>query len=236
MRRLIGLTILGLCFAEARPNAARAAENEVAAEAVGSVAVCAVCHGATGQGNRALDAPRIGGLSAAYITRQLELFRTGARGGTDQDPYGTQMRAITLALDDFSETAEDLGIYFAQLEAPNAPNTITGDTARGEHLYTVCAACHGPDGRGNAQLNAPGLVGQADWYIVRQLEHYRDGLRGSDPNDTLGAQMVPIVKSLPGEDPFPISPPTSTRSEKEKTNHVPTNDNHSHDALGSRRL
>lgn len=203
MRKLIALTIAGYCIsAGSQPDSGGATEDEVTAEAVGSVAVCAVCHGATGAGNQALGAPRIGGLRAAYLTRQLELFRTGTRGGTDKDPHGTQMRAIALALDNFDAAAEDLGHYFAGLEPAAAPNTVAGDVARGEELYAVCAACHGPDGQGIVELNAPSLVEQADWYIIRQLEHYRDGLRGSDPNDTLGTQMVPIVNSLPGDDAF----------------------------------
>jgi cytochrome c oxidase subunit 2 len=203
MRKLIALTMAGFCVsAGGQPGSGGASDDEITAEAVGSVAVCAVCHGATGKGSQALNAPRIGGLDASYITRQLELFRTGTRGGTEKDPYGTQMRAIALALDNFDATAEDLGHYFAELEPAAAPNTVRGDVARGEELYAVCAACHGQDGRGVPELNAPSLIEQSDWYIVRQLEHYRDGLRGSDPQDTLGTQMVPIVNSLPDDDAF----------------------------------
>jgi cytochrome c oxidase subunit 2 len=179
-----------------------ALEDGPTSEAVGTVTVCVVCHGPKGGGNRALHAPLIGGLDASYVNRQLNLFRTGTRGGTDEDPYGTQMRAIVFAPDDFRTTAEDLGAYFSQLEPEPAPDTVMGDAERGEDLYAVCAACHGPEGRGVAQLQAPGLTRQPDWYIVRQLEHYRDGLRGADPEDTLGMQMAPIVNSLPGDDAF----------------------------------
>jgi cytochrome c oxidase subunit 2 len=110
------------------------------------------------------------------------------------------MRAIAMTLDGGRATLEGLGQHFERLEPPNPPATIMGNAERGRELYVVCAACHGEDGRGIVELNAPNLVGQADWYLIRQLEHYRDGLRGSNPEDTYGMQMIPIMQSLPEDD------------------------------------
>src|SRR3979409_1907239 len=44
-----------------------------------------------------------------------------------------------------------------------------GDVAAGQAAYAVCSTCHGPQGQGNPQLNAPKLAGQAGWYLARQL-------------------------------------------------------------------
>lgn len=41
----------------------------------------------------------------------------------------------------------------------------------------------------------PGLVDQSGRYLVRQLERFRTGSRGSHPQDVFGQQMMPIVKS-----------------------------------------
>lgn len=169
---------------------------EIGAEAVGAVAACAVCHGKDGAGNEALGAPRIGGMAAWYVARQLRHFREAIRGGTDEDPYGTQMRAIALTIQS-PEAIDDLGRYMATLNPPPAPETVSGDTERGKQLYTVCAACHGQDGRGQEELNTPSMIGQHDWYLVRQLEHFKSGLRGSGKGDTYGMQMVPIMQTLP---------------------------------------
>lgn len=49
--------------------------------------------------------------------------------------------------------------------------------------------CHGARGEGNSNFGAPALVGQSDWYLVRQLEKYRSGLRGAAAGDVSGAQM-----------------------------------------------
>lgn len=71
-----------------------------------------------------------------------------------------------------------------------------GDAAAGQALYATCAACHGQQGEGNPALNAPALAGQADWYIVRQLQYFKAGIRGTDPNDTFGMQMRPMAMTL----------------------------------------
>lgn len=66
--------------------------------------------------------------------------------------------------------------------------------------YQTCAACHGAQGEGNAALNAPALAGQGAAYLERQLQHFKTGVRGSDPADSLGAQMKPMAALLSDED------------------------------------
>ena len=170
---------------------ARPRPGDTDPDAVGAIVQCAVCHGANGGGNEALDAPRIGGLPAWYLARQLKYFKAGLRGGTDEDTYGTQMRAIALPLHD--QAIEDLAAYLAQMNPPPAAAMQEGDVARGRQIYAVCAACHGMDGKGNPALNTPSLVEQSGTYLVRQLENFRTGLRGSHPADAFGQQMRPIV-------------------------------------------
>ena len=71
-----------------------------------------------------------------------------------------------------------------------------GDPIVGQALYALCSACHGPDGEGNRLLNAPKIAGQGAWYLRRQLEHFKTGERGADPNDVYGAQMAAMVTTL----------------------------------------
>ncbi len=54
-------------------------------------AVCAYCHGAEAQGIRAINAPRMAGMTDWYLASQLKNFRAGIRGGHPQDFYGMQM-------------------------------------------------------------------------------------------------------------------------------------------------
>jgi cytochrome c oxidase subunit 2 len=41
---------------------------------------CTVCHGAHGNGNPAINAPKIAGIEPWYLKQQLVSFRTGVRG------------------------------------------------------------------------------------------------------------------------------------------------------------
>jgi cytochrome c oxidase subunit 2 len=71
-----------------------------------------------------------------------------------------------------------------------------GDAARGKTLFATCGACHGASAEGMEALNAPKLAGQEEWYIVRQLQNFKKGIRGSNPNDVYGQQMAPMAQTL----------------------------------------
>lgn len=73
---------------------------------------------------------------------------------------------------------------------------LAGNAESGKALYGTCIACHGPNGEGNAELLAPGLAGQSESYLIRQLWDFKNGRRGADPGDTAGAQMRPMVATL----------------------------------------
>jgi cytochrome c553 len=62
-----------------------------------------------------------------------------------------------------------------------------------------CLTCHGTDGQGNQGIDAPRLAGMERWYLKRQLEIFRDGLRGTHPNDIPGMEMQPMAVILTDE-------------------------------------
>ena len=72
-----------------------------------------------------------------------------------------------------------------------------GDAAAGEALYATCIACHGANGEGNPALYAPGIAGQSRSYLVRQLWDFKNGNRGTKPEDKFGTQMRPMAMTLP---------------------------------------
>ena len=51
----------------------------------------------------------------------------------------------------------------------------------------------------NKALNGPRLSGQHDWYLVRQLQNFKSGIRGGDSKDAFGAQMRPMAALLADE-------------------------------------
>jgi len=73
---------------------------------------------------------------------------------------------------------------------------MAGDAAAGQALYVTCSACHGPQAEGNQLVNAPKLSGQAPWYLIRQLNDFKAGVRGAHEADAFGKQMIPFASML----------------------------------------
>jgi cbb3-type cytochrome c oxidase subunit III len=59
-----------------------------------------------------------------------------------------------------------------------------------------CLTCHGTDGQGNIGIDAPRLAGMERWYLQRQLEIFRSGMRGTHPEDLPGREMQPMAAIL----------------------------------------
>ncbi len=79
-------------------------------------------------------------------------------------------------------------------------NGMAQDVEAGRVLYGTCAACHGPNGEGLEALNAPKIAGQQAWYTVRQLQNFKNGVRGADSRDIYGQQMAPMAQILTTEE------------------------------------
>jgi cytochrome c553 len=162
-------------------------------------ASCAVCHGAAGEGNVKMNAPAIVNLDSWYAYRQIMNFRNDIRGASPSDTLGYQMAAMAKSLRDSMAVSHVLA-YIKSLPATSAPSLIKGDVAKGKLTYqTVCGSCHGPSANGNVKMNAPGLSGLDDWYIKRQINNFKNSIRGSHPKDILGAQMIPMMALLPDD-------------------------------------
>lgn len=77
-----------------------------------------------------------------------------------------------------------------------SPALLAGDPAAGKKLYAVCATCHGQNGEGMKAMNGPAIAGQEEWYLIRQLKYYKEGIRGGDAKDVFGMQMRPMAMTL----------------------------------------
>ncbi len=156
--------------------------------------VCQACHGANGNSTNP-EWPSLAGLGADYIAAQLQNFKDGKRNNPIMMP-----NAMALSPDDMA----DLGAYFDSLK-----NTgLEADPSywqAGEKLYRggnaargipACMACHGPTGRGNESAKFPALRGQHSVYVMKQLNDYASGARGTGPNGI----MQTIAKRLSPDD------------------------------------
>ncbi|RNL66672.1 c-type cytochrome [Zhongshania marina] len=185
---------------KAAADALQALQHSTAADGKALYAACAACHGAEGEGNAALNAPSLVNQQDWYLERQLLGFRSGLRGSDPKDGYGAQMQAIAKTLPD-DNAVKAVVSYIASFKAKPAAKTLEGNIKRGADYYSnLCGACHGPAAEGNDTLQAPALAGVEDWYLLKQFNQFRDGLRGADESDRYGYQMGMMGKTLPDED------------------------------------
>lgn len=154
---------------------------------------CIGCHGADGNGIGAAGFPRLAGLPAPYLSKQLRDWRNGTRQQAVMTP-------LAKALSEDEITA--VSAYLASLPAP-----ATGDLRRQQiandptlrlALYgdwnrhvPGCIQCHGPGGGGVGE-HFPPLSGQPAAYLAAQLNAWRDGTRSNDPNQL----MVGVAKAM----------------------------------------
>ena len=171
-----------------------AAEGDIGVAAAMDDRYCTTCHGVEGLGNIAIEAPRLAGMEAWYLKRQLENFRAGIRGTHGEDIQGIAMRPMAAKLSD--ESIADIVDWVGDWEYVAAEATVEGNVRQGRTAFQACAACHGANAQGNEALGAPALAGQNDWYLLTQLRNFRAGFRGSHQEDTFGSQMVTMSKIL----------------------------------------
>ena len=145
---------------------------------------CVSCHGADGNSVNPIW-PSLAGQGAPYIAKQLYDFKGGRRA----DPLMSGM-AMAVPDDKVDEVAE----YFSSQEAKPAAPVKPELVEQGKQLYvagnpatgiTACAACHGPNGNGNAAASFPALGAQHAAYTIKQLQMFRDGSRANDPNQMM---------------------------------------------------
>jgi cytochrome c oxidase subunit 2 len=172
-----------------------------AAEGETAYAGCIACHGARGEGKRALHAPALAGQHAAYTARQLRNYRKGIRGSDPRDTYGVQMRGMAMSLRD-DAAIDAVAAWLAGLPPPAGAGEIPGDPKNGNDIYQgKCGACHGLTAAGNPALDAPRLAGLDTGYLRRQFLAFREGRRGAHADDRLGKQMAMMAKTIdPGQE------------------------------------
>jgi cytochrome c oxidase subunit 2 len=76
----------------------------------------------------------------------------------------------------------------------------TDAATRGQEVYETCVPCHNSDGSGNSVVGAPNIAGMKEWYVERELDKFRAGVRGMHFSDVEGMRMRPMALTLTSED------------------------------------
>lgn len=158
---------------------------------------CITCHGADALGMAAAGFPRLAGLSAAYMSKQIADFKSGSRSNPVMQPIASALTA---------DEIESVTTMLAAMPAPPTRRTTRAEQVdslgakialRGawERNIPECVACHGPGGVGVGD-HFPPLAGQSAEYLTAELEAWRNGLRNNDPNQLMGH----IARNLTAEE------------------------------------
>jgi cytochrome c553 len=146
--------------------------------------LCAACHGPGGN-SQIPDYPKLAGLDAAYVMRQLSDFKSGKR----KNPIMSQI-VLTLDNDSLHPVAE----YYSEQKREPSAVTDAALAAKGKLIFTEgivasavpdCGSCHGADGSGDAKY--PRLAGQHPAYVEKQLAAFKSGERNNDAKGVMAA-------------------------------------------------
>lgn len=163
--------------------------------------LCAGCHGEFAQGGKNGEYPRLAGMPAAFIDKQMHLFRDRKRPNMPMLEYvderqfpddeiadiaaylsRVELKSKMPPIDETSEfnAFERLQIAKHVLNIARYP----GDVELGKKLYNrECRSCHGSVGQGDTDKAVPMLAGQYTSYLQRQIEKYNKGIRIHDEEE-----------------------------------------------------
>ena len=153
--------------------------------------LCAGCHGEFGQGGGDGEYPRLAGLPAKYLAKQLHQFKIQERSNVAMSMYATERElpaddlldiAIYLSKIELLTTMPEFGPETTSLEKLQTARQvfnvarIEGDVSRGRIVFTTkCSKCHGKDGLGRGSI--PPLVGQYTEYLELQIAAFQSDQR-----------------------------------------------------------
>ena len=158
---------------------------------------CITCHGPDGKGMPAAGFPRLAGLPAEYISKQISDFRSGAR----DNPV---MKPIANALSD-EEIAAVASAYAARPKVNVTPtSSVAARPIKGSGAWLAlrgawdrnipeCTLCHGPSGIGVGDTFPP-LAGQSAMYLESQLNAWRTQQTGSAKGKSSRTTRVPPTR------------------------------------------
>lgn len=167
---------------QASIDALRAGQRAVAGGTrAGTGAACFNCHGLNGEGDASGGFPRLAGLPAFYLAKQMDDYANGSRNNDKMTPIANAMSV---------DERRAVAIYYATLPVP-AGRPVPADPARvqqGANIAAVgssarglqaCSNCHGVAGSGMPP-DVPPLAGQNPRYLALQLALWQQGTRRND--------------------------------------------------------
>jgi cytochrome c oxidase cbb3-type subunit 3/ubiquinol-cytochrome c reductase cytochrome c subunit len=193
--------------------------------------MCAVCHGQSGQGYVADNAPALANaqFQASVTDAFLRTAIIHGRRDTTMSPWATS-RGGPLSSADVDAIVAFMRTWHDGDSVPLDEGPVKGDAARGAQVYqSECVVCHGARGRGGPNIHlgdAELLASASNGFLRFAILKGRSGTRMPPFEQKLGAQgvedVVSFLRSLERALPRP-SPPRPSRPPPIPLGPVPLN-------------
>jgi cytochrome c553 len=149
---------------------------------------CSACHGYSGN-SRVEAVPILAGMAPEYFKKAIEDYATGKRLSPEMEPFAKQVKLLGV---------DEVAAFFAaQRREPASPRPDRAGVERGRAAATQCAACHGPEGQGDAAKLVPRIAGQPAVYLRNQLVLFKADKRS--PGDEAVTKMKAALKAVSDE-------------------------------------
>jgi cytochrome c553 len=146
--------------------------------------LCAGCHNEDGN-SVVPDFPKIAGLDAGYITKQIVDFKKFKRVSEIMGPMATQIA---------DSEVDAIAAYYSKQKRTPGEVTDKNLAAQGQLIYTdgivnsavpACSGCHGEKGEGADKF--PRLASQHAGYLSTQLLNFKNDVRNNDAKKVMRA-------------------------------------------------
>lgn len=182
---LVLLALTASCGPVAPPSPAEGEVIAFGGGPGGAGDACFSCHGFAGRGEGVI--PRLSGLEAGYLQKQLRDYADGDRADATMGPIARRLA---------DGDARAVAAYYASrdpaLGATGAAPAIYANGAP-ERGVRACARCHGARGEGRGLAN-PAIAGQPRAYTIEQLRRFQRSVRRNDPGDVMGRAARPLTE------------------------------------------
>jgi cytochrome c553 len=130
--------------------------------------VCSACHGPSGN-SLGETIPIIAGMAPNYFKKTIKDYSEGKRLSPEMEPFSKYVMQAGV---------DEIAGYFAEQKRQPPRSKIDANAAkRGAKVGAQCAACHGPQGTGDAERGYPPLRGQPLGYLQLQSVLFKEDKR-----------------------------------------------------------
>ncbi len=182
----LATVVLTACHPIANETGARfTADGETIAMSGGEggpANACFACHGLEGEGD-GVSVPRLAGLDAGYLQKQMEDYATNVRHHEAMGPIAGWLN---------HEDRRAVAAYYAAMTAKYWFEQLAGLPC--DIDVEACVACHGPAGQGVGPGN-PALSGQPAAYTIEQIRRWQRRERRNDPRGVMTEAVAGLTVS-----------------------------------------